>query len=126
MGIGLLAASSSEPFQPTVEKTSIFLIPTFKSGSFKEPNNYRGIPVMSRLGKLFALLVHTRLYAWAERNGKLSQWQGGFWRRMGCDTQCFRLLASILKQFSRNKAKRIHCKVEFLLVLLTSKRHMIQ
>ena len=81
----------------------LFLVPIFKSGSFKDPNNYRGIALMSCLGKLFAILVNTRLYTWAEKNSKISKWQGGFRRRMGCDTQCFRLMASIMKQFSRSR-----------------------
>ena len=52
------------------------------------------------------ILVNTRLYEWAERNNKISQWQGGFRRRLGCDLQCFRLLATILHQFSRPKSYR--------------------
>ena len=84
----------------------IFLIPAFKGGSFSDPNNYRGIAVMSCLDKLFCILVNTRLYAWAEKNQKLSKWQGGFRRRMGCDTQCFRLMSAVLHQFSKPNGYR--------------------
>jgi hypothetical protein len=81
----------------------VFLLPIHKNGSYKDPNNYRGIAITSCLGKLFCILINKRLYNWAEKNQKLSRWQGGFRRRMGCDVQSFRLLAAILHQFSQKK-----------------------
>jgi len=81
----------------------VFLLPIHKNGSYKDPNNYRGIAITSCLGKLFCILINKRLYNWVEKNQKLSRWQGGFRRRMGCDVQSFRLLATILHQFSQKK-----------------------
>ena len=60
---------------------------------------------MSCLGKIFCTIINTRLYSWVEKHQKLSKWQGGFRRKMGCDIQCFRLLsiATILHQFAKPK-----------------------
>ena len=48
----------------------LFILPIFKSGSFNDPNNYRGIAIMSCLGKLCSVVINLRLYAWAEKHGK--------------------------------------------------------
>ena len=82
----------------------VFILPIFKSGSYTDVNNYRGIAIMSCLGKLFSILVNSRLYTWAETNDKISMWQGGFRRKLGCDVQCFRLLTAICIQTSRKNA----------------------
>ena len=71
----------------------LFLLPIFKSGSYKDTNNYRRISIMSCLGKLFCVFVNQRFFAWIEKNGKISTQQEGLWRRMGCDLQCFCLIS---------------------------------
>ena len=59
---------------------------------------------MSYLGKLYCVLIlNLQLYAWAEKHGKLSIWQGGFRRRLGCNILCFRLMSTIFSQFSKKK-----------------------
>ena len=47
-----------------------WILPVFQSGSFNDPNNYRGIAIMSCLGKLCSVVINLRLYAWAEKHGK--------------------------------------------------------
>ena len=49
----------------------LFLLPIFKNGSYKDPNNYRGISIMSCLGTFVCAMVNQRLNAWIEKNGKL-------------------------------------------------------
>ena len=79
------------------------MLPIFKNGSYNDPNNYRGIAIMSCLGKLFCTVVNIRLYTWIEKHGKLSPWQGGFRKKIGCNFQCFRLMATVFSQFSKKK-----------------------
>ena len=57
---------------------------------------------------------------WIEKNNKLSVWQGGFRKRQGCNIQCFRLMATILSQFSKvkgsknkNQGRTFACFVDF-------------
>jgi len=59
---------TKEIYPPTWNE--LFLIPVFKSGNLNIPTNYRGIAVMSCLGKLFAIMVNMRIYAWAEKTIK--------------------------------------------------------
>jgi len=56
----------------------IFMIPIFKEGDLMDPSNYRRISLLSCLGKLYSTLLNNRLYNWAEKNQKISRWQGGF------------------------------------------------
>ena len=42
------------------------LIPLHKKGSFCEVNNFRGITLLSVLGKLFTCIMNNRLNTWAE------------------------------------------------------------
>ena len=78
---------------------------------------------MSCLGKIFCILINTRLYARVEKIN--SKWQGSFRRKTGCDIQCFRLLSSIMHQFSKPKGYNNKNQVEFFAVLLTSRKCMI-
>jgi hypothetical protein len=50
----------------------------FKKGDPSVLDNYRGIAVGSVIGKLFSLVLHSRLDAWAEACGKRADGQAGF------------------------------------------------
>ena len=43
------------------------VIPIFKSGDKNVANNYRGITLLSCLGKLFTKVMNMRLNVWAEK-----------------------------------------------------------
>jgi hypothetical protein len=89
------------------------LIPIFKKhGNKKDPNSYRGIALLSAIGKLFGLILNNRLYKWAEENGKLCPFQGGFRRKRGCLDQCFMLLAVTQIQLKARR-KTFACFVDF-------------
>ena len=45
-----------------------FLVPLFKSGSRKDPSNYRGIAINSTLGKVFSMVLTNRLGSFAKDN----------------------------------------------------------
>lgn len=54
------------------------IIPIFKKGDHNLPENYRGITLLSCVGKLFTSLLNQRLNNWAEQNHKYDVNQYGF------------------------------------------------
>ena len=54
------------------------LVPLFKSGSRKVPGNYRGITLLSTLGKLFTRILNSRFNDWAESYSIYVEAQYGF------------------------------------------------
>ena len=54
------------------------IIPLFKKGEDSDPDNYRGISLLSIVSKVFTAILNKRLYAWAENEEKISKEQAGF------------------------------------------------
>jgi hypothetical protein len=52
------------------------LLPFFKSGKRNDVSNYRGIAILSTVGKLFELLVYRYMYE--DLDGQLADFQHGF------------------------------------------------
>ena len=91
-----------------------FISPIYKNkGPKNYPNNYRGISIISCLGKLFSALINERLTKFADLNEIIGEEQAGF--RAGYSTQdhIFTLHAIIetyLNQIHKtNKKKRLYC-----------------
>ena len=71
------------------------IFPLYKQDSRLEPENYRPITLLSVIGKLFGLVIDKRISDWSERNGVISDEQGGFRQARGTPDQIF-LLREIL------------------------------
>ena len=90
-----------------------FISPIFKNkGSRKDPDNYRGISIISCLGKLFTALINERLTKFADINEIIGEEQAGF--RSGYSTQdhIFTLHAIIniyLNKLNKKRNKRLYC-----------------
>ena len=54
------------------------ITPIFKEGDPTDPNNYRGITLLSVVGKVFTAVLNHRLTHWCEKNGKFTEEQAGF------------------------------------------------
>ena len=83
------------------------IIPLHKKGSVNETDNYRGITLLSTLGKLFTRILNNRLHAWAEKYEVIILSQFGF--RKGYST-CFSIyvLHSIINLYITKK-KKLYC-----------------
>ena len=58
------------------------IVPIFKSGDQSEASNYRGITLLSTLGKLFTRILNNRLTIWAEEYNVYVEAQAGFRKGM--------------------------------------------
>jgi hypothetical protein len=86
----------SEDFPEDWARGLIF--PLFKGGAaeFKlDPNKYRGITLLSIVGKTYTIVLNQRLSDWAEANNGLFDEQAGFRRARSTVDQLFILLESI-------------------------------
>ena len=75
----------------------------FKQGDVNNTNNYRGITVLSCLGKLFTRMLNNRLTKWTEDKNVLFDGQYGF-RKGRSTVDCLFILNSLIEiLFSRKK-----------------------
>lgn len=69
------------------EWSKAVIVPLFKKGDKQDPFNYRGISLLSVVGKTFAQILNLRLMEWAEEEKKITEEQGGFRVKRGCPDQ---------------------------------------
>jgi hypothetical protein len=84
------------------------IIPIYKNkGDPTSPDNYRGITLLSCLGKLFTSIINNRLNAFCESNTILSENQAGFRKSYSTVDHAF-VVKSILDIFMFHK-KKLYC-----------------
>ena len=84
------------------------IIPIYKKkGSDADPNNYRGITLLSCLGKLFTCCVNTRLGCYLNDKGIIGEEQAGF--REGYSTYDHIFVLNELINIYLQKKKRLYC-----------------
>ena len=84
-----------------------FIVPIYKKGDKNEPSNYRGITLLSTLGKLFTRILNNRLNEWAENYNVYIEAQAGFRKNMGTVDNIYisnGLITHVLKQ-----NKKLYC-----------------
>ena len=84
-----------------------FVVPLHKKGSINEVNNYRGITLLSTLGKLFTRVLNNRLCEWAEMYSVYIESQAGFRSEMGTADNIFVLHGLVSHMINNNK--QLHC-----------------
>ena len=89
------------------------IVPIHKKGSKNDPSNYRGITLMSCLGKLFLSILNNRLLQFTRENKILSDTQLGF--VAGNRTSDAHIIINnlIRKYCHENKSKLFSCFVDF-------------
>ena len=80
-------------------------MPIHKKGDTDVPDSYKGVSLLSIIGKCYTAIVNKRLYDWLEDNDKIDETQAGF--RRGCSTtdHVFTLHAMTQKYLSRRGGK---------------------
>jgi len=90
------------------EWASGMIIPIYKNkGSKTDPNNYRGITLLSCMAKLFTSIINKRLTIFIENNKLLNENQTGFRKGYSTTDHCF-LLHTLIENFNTNK-KNLFC-----------------
>ena len=84
-----------------------YVIPLHKKGSIDDVNNYRGITLLSTIGKLFSRVLNNRLTDWAENYNVYIEAQAGFRSRMGTVDNIF-CLHGIINHLL-NQGKQLYC-----------------
>ena len=67
------------------------IVSLFKKGDREDPGNYRGITLLSVIGKLYSRVINNRLLKYLELNNKLHEGQGGFRIGRSCIDNIFSL-----------------------------------
>ena len=83
------------------------IVPIFKSGDRHNTNNYRGITLLSCIGKLFTRVINDRLTTWADKNGVINENQLGFRKGRGT-VDCLFILNGLI-QMMLSKGKKLYC-----------------
>ena len=83
------------------------IVPLYKDGDKKNVDNYRGITLLSVVGKLYTSILNNRISQWLEKKKKLVEEQGGFRTKRCTSEQIFILKETI--QARRRVNKRTVC-----------------
>lgn len=84
------------------------ILPIYKNkGDINDPDNYRGITILSCFGKLFTAVLNQRLNNYLESTGLLIEEQAGFRKHYSTADHIFSL--KMLIDFYLYKKKRLYC-----------------
>jgi hypothetical protein len=83
------------------------IFPLYKDGDVRNPDNYRGITLLSVVGKVYASVLNARVMKWCEKNGVLSEEQAGF--RPGRSTVDHIFSVAEVLRLRRGQKKETHC-----------------
>ena len=92
--------------------TKAVIIPVFKKGDINDLNNYRGISLVSNLGKLFTAVLNQRHTKWSQNNDIITDAQFGFRPGYGTVDAIF-ILHSIISHTLANKKRLYSAFVDF-------------
>ena len=92
--------------------TEGLLVPLHKKGSLFSPDNYRGITLLSVLGKLFTRVINNRLENWAEEYGIYIEAQNGFRKGRGTVDSIY-ILNEIISSFISSGKKLYAFFIDF-------------
>lgn len=89
-----------------------YVVPLHKKGDINNTNNYRGITLLSTLGKLFTKVLNDRLTIWAETYNVYIEAQAGFRQNMGTTDNIF-VLHSVIHHLLNKKKKLFVAFIDF-------------
>ena len=89
------------------------IVPIHKNGSKSEPTNYRGVTLLSCLGKLFISILNNRLLQYTIQKKILSDSQLGFLAG-NRTSDAHIIINNIISKYCHKKNKKIHsCFIDF-------------
>ena len=88
------------------------ITPVFKKGDKSNPNNYRGISVISCLAKLFTKIMNNRLNEWVEEEKVLSDVHYGF-RKGRSTVDCIFIIQGLINIVLEKGFKLYVCFVDY-------------
>ena len=88
------------------------MVPVFKRGDPSDPNNFRGISLVSCLAKLFTNIINNRLIEWSKTYDTITDAQFGFRQGLSTVDALFALQSVITKTLS-NKNRLYCCFVDY-------------
>ena len=94
------------------------IVSLFKKGDKEDPGNYRGITLLSVVGKVFCKILNDRLVQYLDKSSKIHEGQAGFRAGRCCIDNIFTLNELIQGRLKEGK-KTFHFFSIF-------KKHMIQ
>jgi hypothetical protein len=84
------------------------IIPLFKKGDENNPDNYRGISLLSIVSKVFTSILNTRLYKWAEKEEKISREQAGFRKKYSTTDHIFTLTSLVNSKLNSRRRGKVY------------------
>ncbi|MES9880123.1 MAG: reverse transcriptase family protein, partial [Sedimenticola sp.] len=84
-----------------------YIVPLHKKGNTNDVGNYRGITLLSTIGKLFSRILNNRLTNWAETYYVYVESQAGFRKHMSTVDHVF-ILHGIITNLI-NQGKKLYC-----------------
>ena len=84
------------------------LYPFFKKGDDDNPDNYRGISLLSIVSKVFTAILNKRLYTWAEKENKSSKEQAGFRKGYSTIDHIFTLVSMVKRKLNCRRGGKVY------------------
>ena len=89
------------------------IVTIHKNGSLNDPNNFRGISLLSCISKVFTKVLSNRLYKWAEDNHAFYKTQSGFQKGKNTMDNIFILQTLVSKYINKKKGRFYSIYVDF-------------
>ena len=84
-----------------------YIVPIHKSGAKSDPGNYRGVSLLSCLGKFFLSIINVRLLKFCIENGILSESQLGFMKGNRC-SDAHLIIHNLISKYCHKRNKKIY------------------
>ena len=97
-----------------VEWCKAVIVPILKKGNDSDPDNYRGISLLSVISKTFSAILNKRLYAWCEKENTLSFEQAAFRKSFSTTDHIFTLTTIIQNRLHNKMGGKVYaCFVDY-------------
>ena len=84
-----------------------YITPIFKTGDSSQPENYRGITITSNVGKLFNLVLNSRLDKFLEENKLIDKSQIGFTKNARTQDHMF-VLKTLIDKYTNKAGDKLY------------------